>query len=93
MTQRPKPKSTEKTKVRGESMKYGRGWFGRLKHGWNVKDSRKNMKLFDKELERLHKLLLSEVDYDLYKEGIEDEIKKIHDHMLTVSKRIAGLEY
>jgi len=60
---------------------------------WNIKDSRKNMKLFDKELKRLHNLLLANVDYDIYKEGIEDEIKKIHDHMLTISKRIAGLEY
>lgn len=59
---------------------------------WNIKDSRKNMKLFDRELEHLHKLLLTEVDYDICKMNI-DEINKIYDHMLTVSKRIAGLEY
>ena len=60
---------------------------------WNIKESRRNMKLFDKELKRLHNLLLANVDYDIYKQGIEDEIKDIHEHMLTVSKRIAGLEY
>jgi len=51
------------------------------------------MKLFDKELERLHKLLLTNVDYDIEKSDIEDEIKKIHEHMIIVSKRISGLEY
>ena len=60
---------------------------------WNVKEFMKTMKYFDRELKRLHKLLITEVDYDIYKSGIEDEINKIHDHMLTVSKRIAGLEY
>lgn len=58
---------------------------------WNIKDSRKNMKLFDQELKRLHKLLLSDCDID--KLDIKDDMEKIHDHMLTVSKRIAGLEY
>ncbi len=58
-----------------------------------AKNSRKNMKLFDRELERLHRLLLSEVDYDICKTDIENEIEKIHEHMITVSKRMAGLEY
>ena len=61
---------------------------------WNVRESMYNMNLFDRELKRLHNLLLADdVGYDMYKEGIEDEIKKIHEHMLTISKRIAGLEY
>ena len=64
-----------------------------MKHYWNVKEAMKNMKYFDKELKRLHQLLLAEVDYDIHKEDIEDEIKKIHDHMLAISNRIAGLDY
>ena len=60
---------------------------------WEVKKALKCMKYFDKELERLHKLLLTEVDYDICKADIEHEINKIHNHMLTVSKRVAGLEY
>jgi len=65
-----------------------------MTYKWNRKDIKKNMKLFNRELERLHKLLLTdEHDFDIDKKGIEEEIKKIHEHMLTVSKRMTGLEY
>ena len=60
---------------------------------WNNENARKNMKFFDKELKRLHKLLHSKIDYDLTKGEIWHEIEVIHNHMLTVSKKIAGLEY
>ncbi len=56
-------------------------------------EAKKNMILFDKELERLHKLLTAKVDYDIYKQGIEDEIKKINKHMICISQRYSGMEY
>jgi len=64
-----------------------------MKQLWNVKESMKNMRLFDRELKRLHKLLATEIDYDLTKGEVIEEINKIHRHMLTVSRRIAGLDY
>lgn len=63
-----------------------------MKEVWNVKDTKKMMKLFDKECERLIGLF----DYNpgpnmvTY---INKELTKIHDHMIIVSRRIAGLEY
>jgi len=60
---------------------------------FSKREAKRNMKIFDRELERLHKLLITEVDYDIYKGGIEEEIKKINEHMITISKRYSGMEY
>lgn len=60
---------------------------------WSKKEAIKNLEIFDKELDRLHKLLLAEVDYDLCKMDVENEITKIQNHMIQLSARFGGLEY
>ena len=54
------------------------------------------LKVLDRELERLHELLkdtnFMEMDFNEYKRVLND-MHEIHDHLLTVSKRYAGLEY
>ncbi len=52
-----------------------------------------NMKVLDRELKRLHTMMALETDYDIDKGQIEIDMKKIREHMLTVSKSMAGLEY
>ena len=52
-----------------------------------------HMKYFDKELERLHRLLLVNAKDRVDKLDIGAEIKEIHDHMLTLSRRFSGLDY
>ena len=53
-------------------------------YGWNIKEAMKNMKYFDKELERLHKLLRRSLIAQL-KRQIRD-INKYNTNVLVVKK-------
>ena len=55
-----------------------------------IKQSIKCMKFLDAELERMHLLLISEIDYNIDKVSIENDVKEIRDFLLATAKQIAA---
>lgn len=60
------------------------------KYLWNVEESLDCMMILDDELKRLHASLEGNAEIA---GQIMNQIAKITDYMLMVSKRVAGMEY
>jgi len=65
--------------------------FFKKKYPWYVEESMENIKYFDNELERLHKLCRLVDEHS--RPEIVERITILENHVLAVGQRIAGIKY